>query len=193
MGSLELRPETGRANSWMMLVLLGGGAIAVMMPLALVFSAWLGPCGLSFVFVLCAGSLGGMWVGWSRYQLALNQPKPILTLDADRIVVGQPISVSWRFEEGGERVKGVKLRAVARETIRHNQPNEGTRERHDAYVHDIGFGSGPTGGAQLLLPARAMPTFQVPMMRLDWRIEMSGTTSDGAALDQRFDIVVYPC
>lgn len=193
MGSLELRPEKGRASSWMMLMVLGGASIAVMMPLALVFAAWLGPCGLSFVFALCASALGMMWVGWTRYQLAINQPKPVLTLGSDRIVVGQPIEVSWRFEEGGDRVRGVKLQAIGRETIRHNQPNEGTRERHDAQRVDIAFGSGSTGGGQLLLPERALPTFRAGPVQFDWRLEMSGTLDDDGQLDQRFDIVVHPC
>lgn len=192
MAEIELRPESSRASSWMMLVLVSGFALVVMVPLALVFAAVLGPFGLGFVFLLCAGALGMMWTGWERHKRAMNQPKPVLTLDTAKIVPGKPVTIGWRFEDGAERVKSVKLEAIARETIVHNMPNEGTKERHDALRHSIGFGSGPTGGGQLVLPARAMPTFRAGVIRLDWRIEMSGMTDDGP-LDQRFEIEVHPC
>jgi len=100
-------------------------------------------------------------------------------------------AIPWReFDTGQEPAE--LLWAIGREIISHDMPNEGTVERHDAHRYPVGFGAGPDGGGTLELPARAMPSFSAGPVRLEWRLQMTGTT-DGDPIDQRFDIEVVPC
>ncbi len=190
--SVELKAERRREESWLGLATLAGLGVLVLVPCMVLFAAALGPFGLGFLALLALACMGMVGIGLKRHQQSKDQPRPVLTLGAERIVPGLPVSVDWRFDKGADTVRSVKLEAVAREWISHNMPNEGTVERRDVLRVQVGFGAGPTGGGELLLPDRAMPSFTAGSTRLEWRLELTGTSTIGP-IDQRFEIQVLSC
>ena len=192
MADVELHPETGREDSWRILIGVAVLLELILVPCMVCFAAALGPFGLGFLGLIALGALGGAGMGVQRLQVAGRQPRPVLTVSTDSFVAGSTIEVGWRFTQGAERVKSVRVEAIARETIEYDGAIDGMVERSDVCRVPIGFGSGPTGGGQLALPKRVMPSFKAGRAKLTWRIQMTGKT-DAEDLDQRFDIEVLPC
>lgn len=196
-GEVELRPSTSpgkRLIGLSIFALLWNGFVGCWAWFGLLRSSHIDTFGVIFLtpFALVGAAL---LVGVGYSLMALNNPRPVLTLARSILRLGESVDVRWKFSGAINRISSVDVRLEGREIATYRRGTSTYTDKHVFERFEIARVTSMmdilSGQAILHLPARSAPSFRSANNRIEWVLIIHGDIPFWPDVKEEFTIDVY--
>ena len=152
---------------------------------------------LLVLFLTPFGCIGiGLLLATVHALGALFNPRPLVTLEPGEPRLGQPLTVSWQFPSGADRLGRLRIVLRGEEMATYQRGDNNATARavfHEALLIDT---TQPqmiaTGRAATTLPSPLMPSWQSPHNRIEWTLRIEGNIRLWPDLADSHVLTIHP-
>ncbi|MBM4153068.1 MAG: DUF3592 domain-containing protein [Kiritimatiellaceae bacterium] len=199
-GPVELKPVRGRFATAVLLLFMSlfwNGIVSVFV--AELLSGWQegrGEIG-GTLFILPFVLIGLVLIGaFIRNVMKLSNPRVIVTLNSNRIVLGEPVAGRLRTEGACDRLENLLISLVGREEASYQRGTTTHTDKIDFY-DEILLEKPPGGGVvnsevRFTVPAHSMHSFAGLHNKVVWFLRVKGVIRGWPDLNEEYPVEVLP-